>query len=71
MARFSRRQKQQLDKLWTRTVQNSEKNENGHVVVDFEELNKKVDKIMGSSPNGLSNMMNHLLKELNKKDTTD
>ena len=65
---FSQRQKQQLDNLLTETVQKGKLDEKGRAIIDFDELGKKADEVLGTNPNAVANMMNRIIKEMGIED---
>ena len=66
---FSRRQKRQLDRLTTELVQTGERDAEGRVIVDFDEVKKKADKILGiTDPSPMQTSMNRIMEELLPKE---
>jgi len=65
---FSRTQKRQLDNLLTDAVQKGEQDEEGRAIIDFKELGKKADEVLGTNPNAVANMMNRIIKEMGIED---
>ena len=62
---FSRRQKRHLDRLTTELVQNGERDAEGRAIVNFDELTKRAEKILGiTDPAPMQSMMNRIMKEL-------
>jgi len=64
---FSRTQKRQLNKLLTEAV--GERDAEGRAIIDFDEIKKKADKLLGITvPNPMEVQMNRIMEELNPKE---